>query len=122
MLLPLTDVRFESNVEQGPPRWWHSSPGVRTCKRLVRLQARHDAPRTHARGQHAARSGGKSAARIKDEARKTWAEVWCADYMRGERMPRDGSHRNGRLVFDVGFHDGSDSIHVCRIEPLEPRR
>ena len=85
---------YELNQERtwatlkGTPRWWHSSPGVSTCKRLVRVQSRHD---------------------TRGKQRKAWAAAWCNDYTRGERMQ---VHRSGRLIFDVGFHDGSDSIHV----------
>ena len=57
---------------------------------------------------------GMKHSKMHQQLRARWDALWCGDYLRGEQLPLGDAHRHRRLAFDIGFHDGSDSIHFLQ--------
>ena len=72
------------------PQWWDHAPGVRRCKNLDEAFS-------------------KSPMAV---LRKDWQEYHCDDYVHGDRLV---VNRTGKLVFDIGFHSGEDTLSFLEL-------
>lgn len=63
------------------PDWWDGAPGVKRCQDIAQSSR---------------------------PSRSEWHRCHCEDYTKGDRLTVP---RNGKLVFDIGFHSGEDTIH-----------
>ena len=71
------------------PVWWSGAPGVKRCMKL----------------DH-------------DNRRNEWRSRRCDEFTSGNRLQfADALRRNstGKLVFDIGFHDGRDTINMLEL-------
>ena len=95
-------VGYELNAERrwatlkAAPSWWESHLGASKCMGL------------------AASDRATTNADERSRLHEAWKDAWCGDYVHGEQLPSGDAHRHRRIAFDIGFHDGSDSIHFLR--------
>ena len=81
------------------PRWWTQAPGVQQCIDLNSLSS----------------AGGlkkQLKASFTGNPLALWSEHRCDDYIHGA-PPTEARHN--RLVIDVGFHTGEDSMHYVQM-------
>lgn len=70
------------------PTWWHGAPGVEQCREIDQKAA--SSPHRH------------------DAMRRAWGSHHCGEYTFGPRVLANRTHK---LVFDIGFHSGDDTLH-----------
>ena len=71
------------------PNWWSEAPGVERCRRIA----------------------AANQAEINRRARVAWDKYHCNEYTTGRQLTGRRSHR---LVLDVGFHSGDDTLHFLK--------
>ena len=77
------------------PRWWHGAPGVRKCQGI----------------EEQFRVVSSTPVKRLEHLQTQWRKHHCEEYIVGTPITVNRTHR---LVLDIGFHSGDDTLHFLK--------